>query len=105
MQTSFSANDLLSRRGYRDFADAVGKLDAEADAEAKRWILADARIGVVSTVFRSIGAFRRSYFGEGYRKMGVPGLFLAVNDGMRPFLAYAKYWEVRSGAIRKGIPL
>lgn len=99
-----SANELLSSRGYRDFADAVAKLDTEADSLANRWLTEDTRIGVVPAVARSIRAFARSYFHDGYRKMGVPGLFLAVNDGMRPFLAYAKYWEIRSGAIKKGVP-
>jgi hypothetical protein len=98
------AFEMLYRRGYRDFADAVTKLDAEADAQAGKWIREGKNPGLWPSVAGAWSAFRRTYYKEGGRQAGVPGLFVSVNDGMRVFLAYAKYWEMKTGAGKKGIP-
>jgi glycosyltransferase involved in cell wall biosynthesis len=79
---------------YRDFTDAIEKLDRQTDLEARKWFRERRRVGVLGTLRKTVDRFWRAYFKkQGYRD-GVIGLFLAVNSGMYQFLSYMKYWEM-----------
>lgn len=80
---------------YRNFTDAVAKMDRQTDLEAQKWFREKRKVGVFGVMRKSIDHFYRAYFKkEGY-KDGVIGLFLAVNSGMYQFLSFAKYWELK----------
>jgi len=80
---------------YRDFADAIAKLDRQTDLEAKKWFREKRKVGVLGTTRKMIDRFWRSYVSKQGHKDGVIGLFLAVNSGMYQFLSFAKYWEMK----------
>ena len=86
-------NDLLHYT-YRDFTDAIAKLDRQTDLEARKWFREKRKIGVVSTARKTVDRFWRAYVSKQGYKDGVIGLFLAVNSGMYQFLSFAKYWEM-----------
>lgn len=87
-------NDILHYT-YRDFTDAIAKLDRQTDLEAMKWFREKRKVGVFGTVRKMADRFWRAYIKkEGY-KDGVVGLFLAVNSGMYQFLSFAKYWEMK----------
>lgn len=87
-------NDILHYT-YRDFTDAIAKLDRQTDLEARKWFREKRKIGVFSVLRKTLDRFWRAYVKkEGYRD-GVVGLFLAVNSGMYQFLSWAKYWEMK----------
>jgi len=89
-------NDILHYT-YRDFTDAVAKLDRQTDLEAKKWFREKRKVGALGTVRKMIDRFWRAYFSKQGYKDGVPGLFLAVNSAMYQFLSFAKYWEIKKG--------
>ena len=78
---------------YRDFTDAIAKMDRQTDLEACKWFREKRKVGILSAVRKSIDRFVRSYFRKQGYKDGVIGLFLSVNSGMYQFLTYIKYWE------------
>lgn len=80
---------------YRDFTDAIAKLDRQTDLEARKWFRENRRIGAFSAVRKSADRFWRAYVSKQGYKDGVPGLFLAVNSGMYQFLSFAKTWEMK----------
>ncbi|MBI2095706.1 MAG: glycosyltransferase family 2 protein [Candidatus Omnitrophica bacterium] len=90
-------NDILHYT-YRDFSDAIAKLDRQTDLEAKKWFRENRRVGIFSVLRKTVDRFFRAYFSKKGRKDGVVGLFLAVNAGMYQFLSYAKYWEMKRKA-------
>ena len=79
---------------YRDFTDAIAKLDRQTDLEAQKWFREKRKVGIFGTLRKMVDRFCRGYFAKKGYKDGVPGLFLAVNSGMYQFLSYAKYWEL-----------
>ncbi len=88
-------NDILHYT-YRDFTDAIAKLDRQTDLEARKWFREKRKVGVFGILRKMVDRFYRAYFKrEGY-KDGVVGLFLAVNSGMYQFLSFAKYWELKN---------
>lgn len=90
-------NDVLHYT-YRNFTDAITKLDRQSDLEALKWFREKRKVGAFGTLRKMIDRFCRAYFKkEGY-KDGVIGLFLAVNSGMYQFLSFAKYWELKRNA-------
>ncbi len=80
---------------YRNFTDAIAKLDRQTDLEAKKWFREKRKGGIFSVLRKTIDRFWRAYFLKEGHKDGVIGLFLAVNSGMYQFLSYAKYWEMK----------
>ncbi len=80
---------------YRDFTDAIAKLDRQTDLEARKWYREKRKVGLFSVMRKSIDRFCRAYFKKEGHKDGVVGLFLAVNSGMYQFLSFAKYWEMK----------
>lgn len=94
-------NDLLHYT-YRDFTDAIAKLDRQTDLEARKWFREKRKIGVVRTLRKMTDRFCRAYFGKKGYKDGVPGLFLAVNSGMYQFLSFVKYWELQKNSRPNG---
>ncbi len=93
-------NDILHYT-YRDFTDAIGKLDRQTDLEAMKWFREKRRVGIFGTLRKMVDRFWRAYVSkQGYRD-GVIGLFLAVNSGMYQFLSFAKYWELKKSAAGK----
>ena len=80
---------------YRDFTDAVAKLDRQTDLEARKWFREERKVGVFGTVRKMVDRFWRAYIKKQGHKDGVIGLFLAVNSGMYQFLSFAKYWELK----------
>ena len=89
-------NDILHYT-YRDFTDAVAKLDRQTDLEAKKWFREKRKVGALSILRKMIDRFWRTYYTKHGYKDGVIGLFLAVNAGMYQFLSFAKYWEMKKG--------
>ena len=87
-------NDLLHYT-YRDFTDAIAKLDRQTDLEAMKWFREKRKVGIFATLRKMIDRFWRAYFSKQGYKDGVIGLFLAVNAGMYQFLSFAKYWEMK----------
>ena len=87
-------NDILHYT-YRDFADAISKLDRQTDLEARKWYREKRKVGVFSTVRKMIDRFCRQYYKKQGRKDGVIGLFLAVNSAMYQFLSFVKCWELK----------
>ena len=85
---------------YRDFTDAINKLDRQTDLEAQKWFREKRKIGIFSIVRKTIDRFWRAYFSKQGYKDGVIGLFLAVNSGMYQFLSFAKYWELKKNDKR-----
>lgn len=85
---------------YRDFTDAVGKLDRQTDLEARKWFRENRKVGTFGIIRKTIDRFCRAYFSKKGHKDGVVGLFMAVNSGMYQFLTYAKYWEMKKNAGR-----
>ena len=85
---------------YRDFTDAIAKLDRQTDLEARKWFREKRKVGVFGTIRKMIDRFCRAYFKKEGRKDGVIGLFLAVNSGMYQFLSFAKYWELKKNEER-----
>jgi glycosyltransferase involved in cell wall biosynthesis len=83
---------------YRDFTDAVAKLDRQTDLEARKWFREKRKVGPWGTARKMADRFWRAYVSKKGYKDGVPGLFLAVNSGMYQFLSYAKTWELRKNA-------
>lgn len=90
-------NDILHYT-YRDFTDAIAKLDRQTDLEARKWFREKRKIGVFTTLRKTVDRFWRAYYTKQGHKDGVPGLFLAVNSGMYQFLSFAKYWEMKRHA-------
>lgn len=86
---------------YRDFTDAIAKLDRQTDLEAKKWFRERRRVGIFSTLRKTVDRFWRAYFSKKGYKDGVVGLFLAVNSGMYQFLTFAKYWEMKKAHADK----
>lgn len=84
---------------YRDFTDAISKLDRQTDLEAKKWFRENRRVGVFSVLRKMIDRFWKAYISKRGYKDGVIGLFLAVNSGMYQFLSFAKYWEMKKQAL------
>ena len=80
---------------YRNFTDAIAKLDRQTDLEARKWFRENRKVGTFSIIRKTIDRFWRSYFNKKGYKDGVIGLFLAVNSGMYQFLSFAKYWEMK----------
>ncbi len=94
-------NDILHYT-YRDFTDAIAKLDRQTDLEARKWFREQRKIGVLGTVRKTIDRFWKAYFSKQGHKDGVIGLFLAVNAGMYQFLSFAKCWELRK-KVKRGL--
>lgn len=90
-------NDILHFT-YRDFTDAIAKLDRQTDLEARKWFRENRRVGVFGVIRKMIDRFWRAYIKKEGHKDGVIGLFLAVNSGMYQFLSFAKYWELKRNA-------
>lgn len=86
-------NDIIHYT-YRDFTDAIAKLDRQTDLEARKWFRERRKIGVLQTIRKSIDRFWRAYVSKKGYKDGMVGLFLAVNSGMYQFLSFAKTWEL-----------
>lgn len=82
---------------YRDFSDAIAKMDRQTDLEARKWYRENRKVGALSIVRKTIDRFWKAYYGKKGYKDGVIGLFLAVNAGMYQFLSFAKYWEMKRG--------
>lgn len=82
---------------YRNFTDAIAKLDRQTDLEAKKWFRENRKVGTLGIIRKMIDRFWRAYITKKGHKDGVIGLFLAVNSGMYQFLSYAKYWEMKKG--------
>ncbi|MCG3175937.1 MAG: hypothetical protein MOGMAGMI_00874 [Candidatus Omnitrophica bacterium] len=82
---------------YRDFTDAIAKLDRQTDLEALKWYRERRKVGAFSALRKSVDRFWKAYYGKKGYKDGVIGLFLAVNAGMYQFLSFAKYWEMKRG--------
>lgn len=82
---------------YRDFTDAIAKLNRQTDLEAKKWFREKRRVGVFGAARKTIDRFWRAYISKQGYKDGVVGLFLAVNAAMYQFLSFAKYWEMKRG--------
>jgi hypothetical protein len=82
---------------YKNFSDAIEVLDKETDQAAREWLALGQKVSMVRMIRLMVSCFWRSYYKEGKRRLGVPGLFLSVNEGMRPFLTYAKLWELQRG--------
>ncbi len=90
---------------YRDFADAIAKLDRHTDLEAKKWVRENRKAGMPTTLRKMIDRFCKQYFQRKGYKDGVVGLFLAVNSGMYQFLTAVKVWEIRKGLVdADGVP-
>ena len=90
---------------YRDFSDAIAKLDRQTDLEAKKWLRENREVGVFSVIRKMIDRFIRAYYSKKGYKDGVVGLFLAVNSSMYQFLSFAKYWEARRAQAAENLPL
>ena len=80
---------------YRDFTDAIAKMDRQTDLEARKWHREKRKVGAFSVMRKMVDRFWKSYVSKKGYKDGVNGLFLAVNSGMYQFLSYAKYWEMQ----------
>lgn len=85
---------------YRNFTDAIAKMDRQTDLEARKWFREKRKVGIFSTMRKTVDRFWRAYFSKQGHKDGVIGLFLAVNSGMYQFLSYAKYWELKKNATQ-----
>lgn len=84
---------------YRNFTDAIAKLDRQTDLEAKKWFREKRKVGILSILRKMFDRFWRAYVAKAGHKDGVIGLFLAVNGAMYQFLSFAKYWELKKGDI------
>lgn len=93
-------NDLLHYT-YRDFTDAIAKMDRQTDLEARKWFREKRKVGSFSILRKMTDRFWKSYVAKQGYKDGVNGLFLSVNAGMYQFLSYAKYWEMKRAAREK----
>ena len=87
---------------YRDFTDAIAKLDRQTDLEARKWFRENRKVGTLSILRKTTDRFWRAYISKKGYKDGVIGLFLAVNSGMYQFLSYAKYWELKRNQAPRG---
>ncbi len=94
-------NDILHYT-YRDFTDAIAKLDRQTDLEARKWFREKRKVGMPGTLRKTVDRFWRAYFSKQGYKDGVIGLFLAVNSGMYQFLSYVKYWEMKKAESSNG---
>ena len=83
---------------YRDFTDAIAKMDRQTDLEARKWFREGRKISAVQTLRKMVDRFCKAYFNKKGYKDGVVGLFLAVNGGMYQFLTFVKVWEMRKAA-------
>ncbi len=92
-------NDILHYT-YRDFTDAIAKLDRQTDLEAKKWYREKRKVGVFGTLRKMVDRFCRAYFKKEGRKDGVIGFFLAVNSAMYQFLSFVKYWELKNSKAK-----
>lgn len=81
---------------YRDFTDAIGKLDRQTDLEARKWFREQRKIGMLGTLRKMVDRFLKQYIGKKGYKDGVIGLFLAVTGSMYQFLSYVKFWEMQN---------
>lgn len=80
---------------YKDFTEAIAKLDEETDREARLRFEQKKGSFLIGALGAGVGAFFKTYFFQRHCRYGVPGLFYAVHEGMRPFLCHAKLWELR----------
>lgn len=85
-----------------NFTDQITQLDENTDREAKAWIAAGRKVGLFWALKEMKWRFFKAYFLKKGYKQGVPGLFSSVNEGMFPFLAYAKYWELKKNQRPNG---
>ncbi|MFH1778831.1 MAG: glycosyltransferase family 2 protein [Candidatus Omnitrophota bacterium] len=95
----FLKSDII-HYNYKDFHDAVRKLNKQTTLEATKWIRDKRKMTLFKALWRTVDRFIRRYFGKkGYRD-GVIGLALAVFSGFYQFLTYAKYWELKQRCTR-----
>ncbi len=85
---------------YRDFEDAVRKLNQQTTLEAAKWIRDKRKMTLSKALWRTIDRFIRRYIGKGGYKDGVVGLVLAVFSGLYQFLSYIKYRELRKQCVK-----
>lgn len=83
-----------------DFTQQIALLDEQTDHEAREWINTGKKVGLFWALKEMKWRFFKTYFLQKNYKQGVPGLFASVNAGMFPFLAYAKYWEMKKSSSR-----
>jgi len=83
-----------------DFTQTISELDRQTTEEASRSFQEGRKNGGFLALRRMVGAFWTTYYSEKACRDGVPGLFRAVNAGMRHFLIYAKHWELERNAKR-----
>jgi len=82
---------------YRDFSDAVAKLDRQTTLEARKWYRENRKVSLFGILRKTVDRFLKAYLGKKGYKDGVIGLFLAVNAGMYQFLTFLKVREMRRG--------
>ena len=82
---------------YKNFSEAIDLIDKESDRLAQQWHKDKVRASLLGALVGMTTIFFREYYRRGHKKNGVPGLFFSVNEGMKHFLTYAKYWELKKG--------
>lgn len=80
---------------YRDFHDAVRKINRQTTLEIKKWLRENRKGGPWLMLRKTLDRFLKSYFiKQGFRD-GFLGLIMASFGGFYQFLSYAKYWEAK----------
>lgn len=85
---------------YKDFEDAVRKLNNQTTLEAKKWVRDNRKMTLFKALWRSADRFVRRYVGKKGYKDGVIGLALAVFSGFYQFLSYIKYRELKKQCVK-----
>jgi glycosyltransferase involved in cell wall biosynthesis len=87
---------------YRDFGDALRKLNNQTSLEARKWFnvrqqdqrKADGKMNLACALWRSADRFFRSYIGKQAWRDGFIGFMQAYYASLYQMISYAKYVEL-----------
>lgn len=90
---------------YRDFGDALRKLNTQTTLEARKWFdkrrtersVSDRRMNIAIMLWRCVDRFFRTYIGRQGWRDGFIGFMMAYQSSLYQVISYAKYWEMVKG--------
>ncbi|NTV29338.1 MAG: glycosyltransferase family 2 protein [Candidatus Omnitrophica bacterium] len=87
---------------YRDFTEALRKLNGQTTLEARKWFnvratdkrKADGKMNLGCMLWRALDRFFRAYVGRQGWRDGFIGFMMAYQGSLYQVISYAKYWEM-----------
>jgi glycosyltransferase involved in cell wall biosynthesis len=90
---------------YRNFADALAKLNTQTTLEAKKWLAvykenpkkANYKMNLFHALWRCGDRFLRAYLRKQGWRDGFRGFMISGLASLYQIVSYAKYWEMKQG--------